>query len=77
MCLSVKDFEHQDRETGALPTVEALLKHQKRSRQALRCMVLKELLNCSYRVLSRRLAECALFRVFCQIEELAVVRVPG
>ena len=77
VCLSVEDFEHHSCETGALPTVEAVLKHQKRSRQALRCMVLKELLNCSYRVLSRRLAECALFRVFCQIEELAVVRVPG
>ncbi len=50
---------------------------QTSSRQALRCTVLKESLGCSYRALSRRLAECALFRVFCQIGELAVVRVPG
>ncbi len=77
VALSAEHFERNACEAGAEPTFEALLKHQKRSRQALRCMVLKELLGCSYRALSRRLAECALFRVFSQIEELAVVRVPG
>jgi len=39
--------------------------------------VLRGLLGEDYRGLSRRLAECPLFRWFCGLEELAAVRVPG
>ena len=52
-------------------------REQKNSFQALRSMVLMQLLGESFRGMSRRLAECALFRWFCGMEELAVVRVPG
>jgi hypothetical protein len=39
--------------------------------------VLRGLLGEDYRGMSRRLAECPLFRWFCGMEELAAVRVPG
>jgi hypothetical protein len=51
--------------------------HQQHSYRALRCTVLKGLLGEDYRGMSRRLAECPLFRWFCGMEELAAVRVPG
>jgi Transposase domain (DUF772) len=51
--------------------------HQQHSYRALRCTVLKGLLGEDYRGMSRRLAECPLFRWFCGLEELAAVRVPG
>lgn len=60
MALSAEQFERNACEAGVEPMFEALLKHQKRSRQALHCTDLKESLGCSYRALSRRLAECAL-----------------
>lgn len=58
-------------------STKALLKHQQHSIWALRCMVLKQLLNEDYRELSRRLAECPLFQWFCQLDTLAVVKVPS
>jgi hypothetical protein len=56
---------------------KARQRHQQHSYRALRCMVLKGLLGEDYRGMSRRLAECPLFRWFCGMEELAAVRVPG
>lgn len=53
------------------------LRHQQHSCRALRCTVLKKLLGEDYRGMSRRLAECPLFRWFCGMEELTAVRVPG
>jgi hypothetical protein len=47
------------------------------SYRALRCNVLRGLLGEDYRRMSRRLAECPLFRWFCGMEALAAVRVPG
>lgn len=58
-------------------TTKARQRHQQHSYRALRCTVLKGLLGEDYRGLSRRLAECMLFRWFCGMEELAAVRVPG
>ena len=52
-------------------------RHQQHSYRALRCTVLKGLLGEDFRGMSRRLAECPLFRWFCGMEELAAVRVPG
>ena len=52
-------------------------RQQPHSFRALRCNVLRGLLGEEYRGLSRRLAECPLFRWFCGLEELAAVRVPG
>ena len=56
---------------------KARARHQRHSYRALRCNVLKGLLGEDYRGMSRRLAECPLFRWFCGLEELAAVRVPG
>jgi len=52
-------------------------RQQQHSYRALRCNVLRSLLAEDYRGMSRRLAECPLFRWFCGMEELAAVRVPG
>jgi hypothetical protein len=56
---------------------KARARHQQHSYRALRCNVLRGLLGEDYRGLSRRLAECPLFRWFCGLEALAAVRVPG
>ena len=56
---------------------KARARHQRHSYRALRCNVLRGLLGEDYRGMSRRLAECPLFRWFCGLEELAAVRVPG
>jgi hypothetical protein len=58
-------------------TTKSRLRHQRHSCRALRCNVLRGLLAEDYRGMSRRLAECPLFRWFCGLEELAAVRVPG
>ena len=58
-------------------TTKARARHQQHSYRALRCTVLRGLLGEDYRGMSRRLAECPLFRWFCGLEELAAVRVPG
>ena len=67
----------QDREPGTDPSAKEQIRFQEQSYSALRCMILQRILGESYRKMSRRLAECALYRWFCQIEELGVVEVPG
>ncbi len=61
------------------PAAKTKARHrqQRHSYRALRCNVLRGLLGEDYRGMSRRLAECPLFRWFCGLEELAAVRVPG
>jgi hypothetical protein len=54
-----------------------LVRQSERSEKALRCTVLKNLLGEDYRETSVRLAQCRLFRWFCKLPELEVVRVPG
>ena len=54
-----------------------LQRHQRHSRQALRCEVLRKLLGEDFRGMSRRLAECPLFQWFCRIDALDGVKVPG
>jgi len=58
-------------------TPKARQRHQGHSYRALRCNLLRGLLGEDYRGMSRRLAECPLFRWFCGMEALAAVRVPG
>ena len=65
-----------DQQFPAAPT-KARQRHQQHSYRALRCNVLRGLLGEDYRGMSRRLAECPLFRWFCGMEALAAVRVPG
>ena len=54
-----------------------LARQKQHSLVALRSTILLSLLGESYRGMSRRLAECALFRWFCQIETLGPIRVPS
>ena len=54
-----------------------LQRYCQHSEQALRCTVLKNLMGKSYRGMSKVLAQCALFRWFCRIEEFGVIQVPG
>ena len=51
--------------------------HQQRSRRALRCNLLRTLLQEDYRDFSRQLAGNPLFQWFCQVDALDVVRVPS
>ena len=54
-----------------------IVRHEKQSLVALRCVILKILLRESCRGMSRRLAECELFRWFCGIETWKPIRVPS
>ena len=54
-----------------------LVRRSERSEKALRCTVLKNILGEDYREMSVRLAQCGLFRWFCKLPELEMVRVPG
>ena len=60
-----------------VPTAHEQANYQRRSAQALRCHVLKQLLGEDVRGMSRRLAECPLFQWFCAIGRLEEVRVPS
>jgi len=75
--LSLERFFEQAQSRNKVVEQKAVCKHQRHSFRALRSLVLLQLLGESFRGMSRRLAECALFRWFCGMEELAVVRVPG
>lgn len=56
---------------------DAVARYQRRSSQALRCMVLKHLLGVDYRDLSRQLAMCELYQWFCVVQRVPVVRPPS
>jgi hypothetical protein len=53
------------------------IKYQQRSRRALRCTVLRTLLQEDYRGFTCQLAGNPLFQWFCQVDALEVVRVPS
>lgn len=44
---------------------------------AFRCILLRQLLNASYRQMSIRLAQCPLFQWFCGLDHLGGIKVPG
>lgn len=76
--------EHEAGAAGASITekerarvAEQRSRYAKRSEQALRCNVLRSILGESFRGMSKRLAECPLFRQFCKLDELEIVRVPS
>jgi hypothetical protein len=74
---SLEAFKRRGKEIGAEASEKEIVKHQEHSFRALRCTVLMKLLGESYRGMSRRLAECPLFRWFCGMEEMGEIRVPG
>jgi len=57
--------------------MKELVRHSERSERASRCTVLRSILGEDYREMSVRLAQYELFRWFCKLPELEVVRVPG
>ena len=59
------------------PSATEQLKHQRRSSRALRCNVLRTLLQLSFRDFSIELAGNPLYQWFCGIAALDVVRVPS
>jgi hypothetical protein len=64
-------------EGSAEPTVEQQLKVQQRARRALRCNVLRTLLQEGYRRFSYQLAANVLYQRFCLIDGLDQIRVPS
>jgi len=54
-----------------------LQRHMRRSAQALRCTVLKAILEVSFRTMSKLLAHSPFYRWFCGCEDFGVIRVPG
>lgn len=56
---------------------DAIGRYQQQSSQALRCMVLKNLISVGYREMSRQLAMCELYQWFCRVQRVPVVRAPS
>lgn len=75
--LSLEGFLAKATEAGNQISAKAHERHQRQSERALRCTILKNLLSGSYREISRRLAECPLFRWFCRLGEFETIQVPG
>ena len=77
LSLSVERFEAKTPGARGEDHLQAMERHIRNSRQALRCTVLKQLTNQSYRSLSAALARTPLYRWFCGCPDFEVVRVPG
>lgn len=75
--LSLEHYEAELQKEGKVVEDWMRVEHVQWSERALRCTVLRHLLGESFRGMSMRLAECQMFRGFCNIEEFEVVRVPG
>lgn len=75
--MSLADYRARSVAEGAETKDWMLARHQRHSRQALRCEVLRKILGADFRGMSCRLAECPLFQWFCQIDALDVVKVPA
>lgn len=74
VALSLERYEAASERAVSL---KCLVRHGERSERALRCTVLKNILGEDYRGMSVGLAQCGLFRWFCKLPELEVVKVPG
>ena len=72
-----KSLEYTRLERGGKITARDQQFAIKHAIRALRCTLLRLLLEEDYRGMSRRLAECQLFQWFCHLDELGVVQVPG
>ena len=75
--LSLERYVAQGRADGMEAGGKALERHQRHSRGALRCTVLRHLLGVSFRDLSMQLAQSELLQWFCRIENFGVVQVPS
>lgn len=75
--LSWEHHEAELQKEGKVVEESMRAEHLQWSERALRCTILRHLLGESFRGMSMRLAECQMFRHFCNIKEFEVVRVPG
>jgi hypothetical protein len=81
--LSMEEFEANALKMKAagekvLAGPAAIERYQRHSRQALRCTVLKGLVQVEgYREMSASLAKCPLYRWFCGLKDFEVIQVPG
>jgi hypothetical protein len=75
--LSLEHYETELQKEGKVVEDWMRVDHIQWSERALRCTLLRHLLGESFRGMSMRLAECQLFRNFCNIKEFEVVTVPG
>jgi len=74
---SLSRYEAEGMKSGMKPDRHALCRHQASARVALRSMILMSFLGETFRGMSRRLAECDLFRWFCGLDRLGPVQVPS
>jgi hypothetical protein len=81
--LSMEEFEANAIKMEAagekvLVGAKAIERYQRHSRRALRCTVLKGLVQVKgYREMSASLAKCPLYRWFCGLKDFEVIQVPG
>src|SRR5258708_38831043 len=75
--LSLERYVARGRADGMEAGGNALERHQRHSRSALRCTVLRHMLGVSFRDLSMQLAQSELLQWFCRIDNFGVVRVPS
>lgn len=75
--LSLEEYEAKMAAEGKKIEIWQRSKHVKKSEEALRCTLLRSTLGESFRGMSKRLAQCPLFRQFCQLDEFEKVRIPG
>ena len=77
LSLSVERFDAKAAGTRTEDHFHPMERHIHKSRQALRCTILKHLTHLSSRPLSAALARTPLYRRFCGCVDFEVVRVPG
>ena len=73
--LSLEEYRKGSEERT--PSAKELERKIKHSRWCFRCVILMKVLGETCRGMSRRLAECPLFRWFCHMEQIAVIEVPS
>jgi hypothetical protein len=72
-----RSLELWSADSDRVPSAREQVKHQERSRRALRCTVLRTVLQEDYRGFSCQLAGNPLYQWFCRIDALEQVRVPS
>lgn len=75
--LSLEAYDQEAKRQGVELREGELQRHALRSQQAVRCEVLRRLLGESFRGMSCRLAQCALFQWFCYLGEVDRAKVPS
>jgi len=75
--LSVEGYEARALTEGRKVKESLRVKFAKQSMQALRCTLLRNLLGESFRGMSKRLAECRLFQIFCKLDDFERAHIPN